>query len=121
MTAPSTRTTAAGPSLIVFGVDDLAAAKPFYTALLGVEPYADAPYYVGYRVGDVEIGLDPNAGRQGTTAPVAYWTTDDLDARVAELVAAGATVQRPPSDVGGGQLVALLADAAGNPIGLRAA
>jgi predicted enzyme related to lactoylglutathione lyase len=120
MTTSSGSTTRA-PSLVVFGVGDLAAAKTFYTALLGVDPYVDSPYYVGFRAGDVEIGLDPNAARQGTTAPIAYWTTDDIDARVRSLVAAGATVQRPPSDVGGGQLVALLADAAGNPIGLRSA
>jgi predicted enzyme related to lactoylglutathione lyase len=116
-----TPTTGAAPSVIVFGVDDLGAAKTLYTAVLGVEPYADTPYYVGFHAGDVEIGLDPNAARQGTTAPIAYWTTDDVDARVQALVAAGATVQRPPSDVGGGQVVALLADAAGNPVGLRSA
>ncbi|MGI3784660.1 MAG: VOC family protein [Janthinobacterium lividum] len=121
MTAPSTRTTALAPSLIVFGVDDLTAATTFYTALLGVEPYADSPYYVGFRTDGVEIGLDPAAARQGTTAPIAYWTTDDLDARVESLVSAGASVLRPASDVGGGQRVALLTDADGNPVGLRSA
>ena len=109
------------PSLIVFPVGDLEAAKTFYTAVLGSDPYADTPYYVGYRVGDVEIGLDPHAVRQGTTTPVAYWTTDDIEGRVEALVAAGATVRRPTADVGGGQLVAVLADATGNLVGLRSA
>jgi predicted enzyme related to lactoylglutathione lyase len=122
-TTPSTvpSTGPAAPSLVVFGVGDLAVAKALYTAVLGTEPYVDSAYYVGYRVGDVEIGLDPNAARQGTTTPITYWTTDDVEARVAELVAAGATVQRPPADVGGGFLVAVLADADGNLLGLRGA
>ena len=109
--------TGSAPSLVVFGVADLAAATRFWTGLLGVEPYADSPYYVGYRTGAVEIGLDPNAGEG--TSPVVYWNVGDLDARVDALVAAGATVRRPPSDVGGGRRVALLADLAGNPVGLR--
>ena len=113
--------TGSAPTLVVFAVDDLEVARTFWTALLGVEPYADSPYYVGYTTGGVEIGLDPNADRSGTGSPVVYWTVDDLDARVDALVSAGATVRRPPGDVGGGQLVALLVDAAGNPIGLRGA
>ncbi|MDQ1420582.1 MAG: hypothetical protein QOJ52_2544, partial [Acidimicrobiaceae bacterium] len=49
-----------GIKLIVYPVKDAAKAKTLYSTLLGVEPYADAPYYVGFRVGDQEIGLDPN-------------------------------------------------------------
>jgi len=49
-----------GVPLIVFPVNDIARAKTLYKALLGAEPYADAPYYVGFKVGDQEIGLDPN-------------------------------------------------------------
>ena len=70
MTAPSTPTTPNAPTLIVFGVGDLDAAKTLYSAVLGTQPYVDSPYYVGYRAGDVEVGLDPNAARQGTTAPI---------------------------------------------------
>ena len=114
-------TTPAAPSLIVFGVGDLDSAKSLYTAVLGAEPYTDSPYYVGYRIGDIEIGLDPNAARQGTTTPITYWATDDIDGRTEALVAAGATVRRPAGDVGGGMLVAVLADASGNLIGLRQA
>lgn len=109
------------PSAIIFPTADVEATKTLYTAVLGLEPYVDAPYYVGYRVGDVEIGFDPNAARQGTTMPIVYWSSDDVQGRVDELVAAGATVQRPPSDVGGGMLVAVLTDPSGNLIGVRGA
>lgn len=52
---------AQGMSVIVYPVKDLAQAKTLYGKLLGVEPYADEAYYVGFRVGDHEVGLDPTA------------------------------------------------------------
>jgi hypothetical protein len=42
-----------------YPVKDLAQAKKLYSTLLGVKPYMDKAYYVGFRVGDQEIGLDP--------------------------------------------------------------
>jgi len=41
-------------------VKDVARAKSFYGALLGVELYADSAYCVGFRVGEQELGLEPN-------------------------------------------------------------
>ena len=73
------------PATIVFPVSDLEAAKPVFTALLG-EPYADTPYYVGYRGGGPEIALDPNGAAKGMTGPVVYWPCDDIRARLDELV-----------------------------------
>ncbi len=109
----------AGISLIVYPVTDLAKAKQFYTQLLGVEPYADAPYYVGYRVGDQEIGLDPNGHRAGLTGPLAYRQVDDIHQSLQLLREAGAQVQQEVKDVGGGLLVAIVKDADNNAIGLR--
>jgi hypothetical protein len=58
-----------GIKVVVYPVTDLAAAKATFQAFLGVEPYADSPYYVGFKVGDMNIGLDPNSNiiglRQG--------------------------------------------------------
>ncbi len=50
-----------GIKLFVYPVTDMARAKTLYSRLLGTEPYADAPYYAGFKVGDQEIGLDPMA------------------------------------------------------------
>jgi catechol 2,3-dioxygenase-like lactoylglutathione lyase family enzyme len=47
--------------LIVYPVKDVEKAKAFYGKFLDVEPYVEGPYYVGYRVGDQEVGLDPNS------------------------------------------------------------
>src|ERR1700733_10410042 len=107
-----------GIKTVLHPVSDLAAAKAVYTALLGVAPQADAPYYVGYDVEGQHIGLVPNGGQQGMTSPVAYWHVSDIEAKLAEVTAAGATVKEPAHDVGGGRLVATVTDLDGNVLGL---
>jgi predicted enzyme related to lactoylglutathione lyase len=102
---------------IVFPVQDLAAGKAVLTALTGVEPYVDQPYYVGFRVGDVEFGLDPH-GHRGYGGPVSYWAVDDINDTVKRLADAGAQERQGIKDVGGGRLTAILADADGNVFGV---
>jgi predicted enzyme related to lactoylglutathione lyase len=107
-----------GIKTVLHPVTDLAAAKAVYTALLGVEPTADAPYYVGYDAAGQHIGLVPAGGPQGMTSPVAYWHVPDIEAKLAEVTAAGATVHEAAHDVGGGRLVASVTDPDGNVLGL---
>ena len=107
-----------GMKTVIYPVTDLAQAKTIYTALLGVEPYADAAYYVGFRTGDQELGLDPQGHSQGLTAPIGYWEVDDITASLKLLTDAGAEVVREPTDVGGGKLIASVKDADGNVTGL---
>ena len=107
-----------GIRTFIFPVKDLARAKMLYSKFLGVEPYADAPYYVGFRLGDQEIGLDPNGHRSGMTGPVGYWEVDDIRKSLQLLLDAGAQVQQEVKDVGGGKLIASVRDVDGNPIGL---
>jgi predicted enzyme related to lactoylglutathione lyase len=111
--------TASPIKLIVYPVQDLTAAKKIFGAFLGAEPYVDEAYYVGYRVGALEIGLDPNAQAQGVTTPIAYVDTADIQNSLKALVEAGAEVVQEAMDVGGGLLVARLKDANGNLMGLR--
>lgn len=103
--------------LVVFPTKDLAATKKVFAALLGEQPYVDQPYYVGFRSGGLEFGLDPN----GTGGPVCYWEVPDIDAGVQSLVAAGGEVSEAPHDVGGGKLIAKVTDANGNLLGLSQA
>jgi len=105
--------------LIVYSVKDIAAAKKVFGAFLGVEPYVDSAYYVGYKVGDLEIGLDPHAQARGFMAPISYVDTKDIQASIKKLVAAGAVLVQDAMEVGGGLLVARLKDADGNFLGLR--
>src|SRR5438445_13524128 len=107
-----------GIRLFVYPVKDLARAKAFYSKLLGIEPYAAGAYYVGFRVGDQEIGLDPNGHKQGMTGPVGYWHVDDIKKSLQLLLDAGGQVQQEVRDVGGGRLIASVKDADGNVNGL---
>jgi predicted enzyme related to lactoylglutathione lyase len=113
-----TDTSTEGIKTVLHPVSDVAKAKAVYTALLGVEPQADAPYYVGYDVAGQHIGLVPGGGPQGMTAPVAYWHVADIEAKLAAVTAAGATVTEAAHDVGGGRLVATFTDPDGNVLGV---
>jgi predicted enzyme related to lactoylglutathione lyase len=113
-----TEPTTAGVRTILHPVSDLAAAKPVYAALLGVAPQADSEYYVGFDVAGQHIGLVPGGGPQAMTAPVAYWDVPDIEAALASVTAAGATVNEPAHDVGGGRRVASVTDPDGNVLGL---
>ncbi len=114
MTGSSTQ----GIKTVLHPVTDLEKAKPVYTALLGVPPQADAPYYVGYEAEGQQIGLVPGGGPQAMTSPVAYWHVEDIEAKLAEVTAAGATVKEAPRDVAAGRLVATFTDPDGNVLGL---
>jgi predicted enzyme related to lactoylglutathione lyase len=107
-----------GIKTVLHPVSDLQAAKTMYTALLGVAPMADSSYYVGFETAGQHIGLVPGGAAQGMTAPVAYWHVPDIEAKLAEVTAAGATVKEPAHDVGGGRLVATVTDPDGNVLGL---
>ena len=113
-----TNSTTLGIKTVLHPVADLEAAKAVFTALLGVPPQTDAPYYVGFDVEGQHIGLVPGGGPQGMTSPVAFWHVRDIDAKVAEVSAAGATVKEAAHDVGGGRLVATVTDRDGNVLGL---
>ena len=114
MTGSSTE----GIKTVLHPVSDLEKAKAVYAALLGVAPQADAPYYVGFDVAGQHIGLVPGAGAQGMSSPVGYWHVPDIEAKLAEVTAAGATVKEAPHNVGGSRLVATFTDPDGNVLGL---
>ncbi|MFB9833407.1 VOC family protein [Actinoallomurus acaciae] len=108
-----------GIKTVIFPVSDLAAAKALYGGLAGVEPYADTPYYVGFKVGGQDIGLDPNGHREGGAGPVAYWHVEDIKASLQALLDGGAETIQDVRDVGGGTLIVTVKDADGNVFGLR--
>ena len=107
-----------GIKTIIYPVKDIAQAKTLYRTLLGTEPLMDQPYYVGFKVGDQDIGLDPNGHKQGMTGPVAYYHIDDIKKSLQQLLDTGAQSQQDVRDVGGGKLIASVKDADGNIIGL---
>ena len=107
-----------GIKTVLHPVSDLAKAKAVYAALLGMQPQHDSDYYVGFDAEGQHIGLVPGGGPQGMTSPIAYWHVSDIEAKLAEVTAAGATVKESPHEVGGGRLVAAFTDTDGNVLGL---
>ena len=105
-------------SLIVYPAADLTAAKQFFREVTGTDPYVDSPQYVGYKSGDMEIGLIPNHDNREPYG-LAYWTVSDIAASVKALEVAGGTVVQGITDVGYGLLVASVKDPNGAIVGLR--
>ena len=59
-TSQKTKPAFHGLRTVVYKVSDLEKAKTWYTAALGVKPYFDQPFYVGFNIGGFELGLDPD-------------------------------------------------------------
>ncbi len=102
--------------LLVYPAKDINKAKALFRELLGVEPYVSSDFYTGFRTGDLEIGLDPNARHTG---PIAYWEVSDIRASLQQLLDAGGQRDQDVRDVGRGLLIATVKDADGNTLGLR--
>lgn len=103
-----------------YAARDLAAAKVWYTSVVGVPPYFDEPFYVGFNVGGYELGLVPEADATPPSpdAAMAYWGVRDADAAWARLLALGAVPVEAVQDVGGGIKVATARDPFGNLLGI---
>ena len=101
--------------LIVYPVKDIEKAKAFYGKFLDSEPYVASPYYVGYKVGNLEVGLDPNS----KVGPIAYTDVKDIITSLQAMIEVGAEVVQDVKEVGGGLLIAQVKDVDGNVVGLR--
>ena len=100
----------------IYRTPDLEAGKRWYTKVLGVAPYFDQPFYVGYNVGGYELGLLPDAtlehggrllGREG-----------HRESRYARLLELGAEPRTEVQDVGEGILAGDVLDPFGNVFGI---
>lgn len=108
-----------GLKTLIYNVNDLEAAKAWYSSVLGIAPYFDEPYYVGFSVGGFELGLDPDmSGVSKGNNSVAYWGVANAAEAHEQLVALGAKSIVAPHDVGGGIKVSTLSDPFGNTIGI---
>jgi predicted enzyme related to lactoylglutathione lyase len=109
-----------GLRTVVYEVTDLPRARAWYAALLGIEPYFEQPYYVGYDIDGAELGLDPDTSQRkpGPGGAIAYWKVDDLYSSWEFSMMNGADPLEPPHNVGKGTDVAIVADPFGNYIGL---
>ena len=106
-----------GLRTVIYPTPDLAAGKRWYTEALGVAPYFDAPFYVGFAVGGFELGLMPD-GIPGTSGPQALWGVAGIEVAYAALLELGASPLEPITAVGEGIRVAAVTDPFGNRLGL---
>ncbi len=99
---------------------DLAAARRWYSDVLGVAPYFDEPFYVGFDVGGFELGItpDPAAPGERPEAGVAYWGVANAEQSFARLISMGAVVSEPVQDVGDGVKIGAVRDPFGNILGV---
>ncbi len=109
-----------GLRTVVYQVPDLPRARDWYSAVLGIAPYFDQPFYVGYNVGGFELGLHPQDSdlRAGPGGAVAYWGVEDMATAWERVLGLGARPANPPLDVGEGIKVAMVSDPFGNLVGL---
>jgi predicted enzyme related to lactoylglutathione lyase len=109
-----------GLRTVIYHVSDLDQAKAWYGKALGIDPYFDEPFYVGFNIGGYELGLDPDsAGKEArASGVVAYWGVDDADASLKRLLELGAIKHSDVQDVGGGIKVASVLDPSGNVFGI---
>ena len=109
-----------GLRTVIYHAADLAAAKDWYTRALGVQPYFDQPFYVGFNIAGYELGLDPDpSSATGTgSSAIAYWGVADVEAALARLIELGATDRLGVQDVGGDIRMASVIDPFGNVFGI---
>ncbi|MBZ0099093.1 MAG: VOC family protein [Taibaiella sp.] len=103
----------------IYKVNDIAAATDWYKKILGIEPYFNEPFYVGFNIGGFELGLQPQEDvAQKTDNVMTYWGVEDVEATHAMLLSAGALPHEEPTEVGGGIIVAAVKDPWDNVFGI---
>ena len=102
---------------VIYPAPDLAAAKDWYSKVLGQVPYFDEPFYVGFSVGGFELGLVPDA-QPGSAGAQPLWGVAHIEGAHARLLELGATALEPVTEVGGGIKVAAVRDPFGNRFGM---
>lgn len=103
----------------IYQVSDLEKAKVWYQSVLGVAPYFDQPFYVGFSVQGYELGLQSDqASPTLVENVVAYWGVDDAELAYRHLLALGGTAHTAVQDVGEGIKVASVRDPFGNVFGV---
>jgi predicted enzyme related to lactoylglutathione lyase len=109
-----------GLRTVIYAAPDLEKTKAWYSSILGITPYFDQPFYVGFNVGGYELGLDPdsaNAPAQ-TGGAVAYWGVANAGAALERLLSLGATARTAVQEVGEDIKVATVSDPFGNVFGI---
>ena len=108
-----------GLRTVIYHVNNIDRAKKWYNDALGIQPYFDQPFYVGFNVGGFELGLDPDStGVSHGNNVVAYWGVKDIQNTLARLLELGALKNSEIQEVGGDIRLATVIDPFGNVFGI---
>lgn len=103
----------------IYKVSDIEKAKTWYSSILGIDPYFNEPFYVGFNVAGYELGLQPDAKNEAKVdGVITYWGVNDVQEVFQNLLACGAKSYEEPTEVGGGIIVAAVKDPWDNVIGI---
>ncbi len=121
MNTPTTNLHFQGLRTVIYHAPDLEKAKEWYSSVLGIAPYFDQPFYVGFSVGGYEFGLDPDSsttpGGAGGSV-VVYWGVSDASSALERLLSLGAIERTAIQEVGDGIKVATVFDPFRNIFGI---
>ena len=104
MNTPTTSPHFQGLRTVIYHAPDLKKAKEWYSSVLGIAPYFDQPFYVGFSVGGYELGLDPDSSTTpgGAGGSVVYWGVSDASSALKRLLSLGAEERTVAQEVGDG-------------------
>ena len=81
-----------GLRTVIYPAPELDWAKAWWRDLLGVDPYFDRPFYVGFNIGGYELALLPDA--DPADGALTYWGVADVGDGIVT-----ATVRTPDGNV----------------------
>lgn len=105
-----------GLRTVIYPARDLAASKAWWSEVLGIQPYFDEEFYVGFNPGGYELGLLPTD--DPSAVPRTYWGVRDIEAAGKRMIAAGAVVGEAVADVGDGIKTGTFRSPLGDVVGL---
>ena len=104
----------ARPNFIELPTRDLASSQAFFDAVFDMKMTGFGPTYACTLTGDVDLGLQADRA-EATKAPLPVVEVKDLEATLAAVIAAGATVTKPIFSFPGGRRFHFL-DPSGNEL-----
>lgn len=105
-----------GLRTLIYPTADIDASKKWWADFLGYPPYFDQPFYVGFQIGEDELGLNP--GAEVSLGAVTYIGVDSVEEGLARAEAQGSTVVSGIEDVGEGIKIVHLVSPMGDRFGL---
>jgi hypothetical protein len=104
-----------GLRTVIYPVTDVAAAKLWWSTLLGHQPYFDQPFYVGFNVAGYELGLLPEASP--ADGALTYWGVVSVQEAMDAAIVVGAVEHSAATEVGEGIVTGSVLTATGNVVG----